>query len=105
VKFRNSIVFSSLLFGSIAFAADVLLEKADFVSAKEIKRGSNIVIQGRLSDSGLKKIKSDRVQAVQLRIAGVDRVLKLRGSIAGDSIEGGPFTHKIAEKIVEEINR
>ena len=104
MRFRNTLVSTLLLVGTIALAADVTLRKGDFVSAKEVKRGSQILVQGTLSDSGAKKVNASDVKEIQIQIAGIDVSLKRRVPITGNKIEAGPFTHQNAEKIVNEIN-
>ena len=64
MKYGN--IIASMLFVTAidAFAADVLLEKADFTSAKEVMNGKQILIDATLNESGIKKLNPDQDKIV-----------------------------------------
>lgn len=86
----------------------ITLNKGDFVAAEKKTGTGEIVLSLKLSKSGKAKIKKMNEQmvgqAVSAELGGVSSNLKFREPIQGDSIEMGPYTVDLAQKIIAEVN-
>lgn len=107
--FRTSIVFFlSTIFTIMAFASSLSLTAQDFSSAKEIKRGKEVIVAATLSDQGAAKFQTLNKQEVgneiDFHVGGETHHFKLRQAIKNNQLEIGPFSASSAAKAVSEIN-
>jgi hypothetical protein len=107
--FTLALLVSALPLVQSAQAADIKLNKGDFLSAEKIEQSGEVVLSVKLSKSGkakFKKLNKTQVnQEVESSIAGVENHFKLREPIRGDKLQIGPFSASEAEKVFIEINK
>jgi hypothetical protein len=105
----KTIIYSLCLSASLnIFANTAVFLKNDFSSAIETISQKQTLISATLSDAGIIKMAEQnkiKGQNINIKISGVDHILKFRAPIIGKKIEFGPFDRATAQKIISEINR
>lgn len=91
-----------------AHEVDPILRSSDFTHAEEVARHGSSVLRLNLTQTGIDKIEilkqAQLKKKITFEVNGKFFAFKMRESILGDQIEVGPFSHKVARKIAEELS-
>lgn len=91
----------------VTHEVDPILRSSDFTDAEKVARHGSSVLRLNLTQTGIDKIEILKRAQVRKKITfevnGKFYAFKMRKSVIGDQIEVGPFSHKVAQKIAEEL--
>jgi hypothetical protein len=86
---------------------DPILRSSDFTHAEEIAKQGASIVRLNLTQTGIDKIEQlSKVHVkdkITFEVNGKFFAFKLREPFKGDSIEVGPYSHKAAQKMVDEL--